>query len=48
MPYTAAIAAIVPGYTWVAAPLAAATAIILMSFDPAVTNSLRTGWRHFQ
>lgn len=27
---------------------AAATVIILVSFDPAVTNSLRTGWRYFQ
>jgi membrane protease YdiL (CAAX protease family) len=27
---------------------AAATVIILTSFDPAVTNALRTGWRYFQ
>jgi membrane protease YdiL (CAAX protease family) len=27
---------------------AAATVIILMSFNPAVTQSLRTGWRYFQ
>jgi hypothetical protein len=27
---------------------AAATVIILMSFTPSVTNSLRTGWRYFQ
>lgn len=27
---------------------AAATVIILMSFDPSVTNALRTGWRYFR
>ena len=27
---------------------AAATVIILMSFNPSVTNALRTGWRYFQ
>ena len=27
---------------------AAATVIILLSFDPSVTNALRTGWRYFE
>jgi hypothetical protein len=27
---------------------AAATVIILLSFNPSVTNALRTGWRYFQ
>jgi hypothetical protein len=27
---------------------AAATVIILLSFPPAVTGGLRTGWRYFQ
>ena len=27
---------------------AAATVIILLSFPPATTNALRTGWRYFQ
>ena len=27
---------------------AAATVIVLLSFDPSTTNALRTGWRYFQ
>ena len=43
-----AIYARYPNIVPLAVSHAAATVIILMSFDPSVTNSLRTGWRYFQ